>query len=71
MKWLVAIFILAPISLLCGAWALMLVFGVLHHEVAAAIPPIGYWPALAITAVLGLYRGVGAGFKEAIAGVLK
>lgn len=70
MKYVFAI-LLIPCAMFAGAWGLMLVFGVLHHEVAEAIPAIGYVPALAIYAVFGLYRGTVALFQSAFKEVLK
>lgn len=39
----------AVLLALPGAAALMLLFGVLHHEVSAAVPPIGYAATYPIT----------------------
>lgn len=71
MKALFVLLVVLPAGLLAGAWALMLVFGVLHHEVAEVIPPIGFVPALAVSATVGLYRGIGAFFKGVIEAVSK
>ncbi len=70
MKW-VGGFLLALAGIPASAWALMLLFGVLHHEVSEQIPAIGYLPSLAISATFSLYRGVGAAFKGAVAEVIK
>lgn len=70
MKW-VGGFLLALAGIPASAWALMLLFGVLHHEVSAHIPAIGYMPSLAISATFGLYRGIGAAFRGAATEVVK
>lgn len=33
-------------------WYLMLLMGILHHEIHAAIPAIGYWPSTFIAALM-------------------
>lgn len=43
-----------------GGWALMLLLGVLHHEVSASVPPLGFWICLLLVALA-------AGVKSAVA----
>lgn len=70
MKWPLAI-ALGVVGTLASAWALMLLLGVLHHELSPAIPAIGYGSALAITLTLGLWVGIRKGFESAIEEALK
>jgi hypothetical protein len=39
-------------SLLVG-WLVMLAMGVLHHELSASVPPVGYWPLVLICLAAG------------------
>lgn len=31
-----------------GGWALMLILGILHHEAAQSIQPLGFWICMAL-----------------------
>lgn len=62
MKWFLLItFGLAEVF--ASAWALMLLIGVLHHELSPAIPAIGYTDALPISFMLGVYLAIRKGFS--------
>jgi hypothetical protein len=37
---------------LLGGWALMLAAGIAHHDWVPTLPTIGYWPAVAIAALI-------------------
>lgn len=41
-------------ELLTCSWLLMLLLGVLHHELTPAIPAIGYWSAARIWLLVSL-----------------
>jgi hypothetical protein len=69
-KWVIAL-AFGIVGTIASAWALMLLLGVLHHEISPAIPAIGYAPALVITLALGLWTGIRKGFESAIEEVLK
>lgn len=42
-----------------GAWLLMLAFGIVHGSIAAAVRPIGYWPAFGLVAAYTAVVGAG------------
>lgn len=44
-------FVLAAVTAPLGGWSLMLLLGVLYHEFSASIPPVGYWPCVAVVAL--------------------
>ncbi len=37
-------------------WFAMLLIGVVHHDIWAAVPPIGYWHTLALLYLIGILR---------------
>lgn len=39
-----------------GGWALMLLLGILHHEVSSAIPALGFWINLALVALASFVK---------------
>jgi hypothetical protein len=41
-------------STIASAWAFMIAVGVAHAQWLPMMPTIGYWPSLAIMALLGL-----------------
>lgn len=53
---------------LAGGWALMVGLGVIHHELAAGVNPVGYWPcvvlAWALSMVGAIVTGRGLPLKE-------
>lgn len=59
---LITIVVLQLLSWMVCAWALMLLLGVLHHELSPAIPAIGYGPTFRIALAASLVTGVWALF---------
>lgn len=60
--------VVAALVFAIEAWWLMLLLGILHLEVAAAIPALGFgqtvWVVLALNAVGGILRGATSSSKE-------
>ncbi|MBN6054565.1 hypothetical protein JYK22_21665, partial [Nonomuraea sp. RK-328] len=69
-KWLLLILLSVP-EVLLSAWALMLLFGVAHHEVSSAIPPIGYGSALLVSLAFGWWNAIRRAFQGAAEEVVK
>jgi hypothetical protein len=69
-KWFLAILLTIP-GIAASAWALMLLVGVLHHEVSPAIPPIGYGSSLAIALAYHALKAINAAFNAGAQEVLK
>lgn len=64
MKWLLFL-LFGAAEVLVSAWALMLLLGVLHHELSPVIPAIGYTDALPISFMLGVFLAIRKGFAAA------
>ncbi|MEU6721650.1 hypothetical protein ABZ897_60315 [Nonomuraea sp. NPDC046802] len=64
MKWFLLL-VFGVAALFVSAWALMLLVGVLHHELSPAIPAIGYTDALPISFTLGVFLAIHKGFSAA------
>ena len=39
-----------------GAWALMLILGILHHEASYGIPALGFWLCLVLIVLAGFVK---------------
>ncbi|MEO3869404.1 hypothetical protein ABGB18_11280 [Nonomuraea sp. B12E4] len=70
MKWL-QLLAFGIAEVLASAWALMLLVGVLHHELSPVIPAIGYWDALPISFTLGVLLAIRKGFSAAAEELMK
>lgn len=44
-----------------GGWALMIGLGVIHHELAAGVNPVGYWPCVVLAWVLATVGSIAMG----------
>ena len=54
---LVTFLIHVAIVVAIGGWLLMLLLGVLHHEVSPQVPALGYWVSCALSLLLRLVLG--------------
>ena len=52
------ILLLMALGPLFGGWALMLGLGVVHHEISAEVPAVGYWPCVLLFWVLAVLASV-------------
>lgn len=53
---IVLMLLMIPAIFFAQAAAIMLFFGWMHHELWAAVPPIGFWTAVVLNCWLALIR---------------